>query len=98
MLNMFWVGVLAGMAVSAFAPDWVKAITAVAAAVFSRLLVRVSPHHLQFVAPPWLIALSGVAFGVWSWHYARKRGLQHLGKAELNTRWKAVRGISKWGW
>jgi hypothetical protein len=46
----------------------------------------------------WLIGLIGVGFGLWAWHYARKRGLQHLGQSELKTRWNNVRGISRWGW
>jgi hypothetical protein len=49
-------------------------------------------------SPSWLIAAGGVFFGLWAWHYARKRGLQHLGAAELNSRWTNVRDVSKWGW
>jgi hypothetical protein len=100
-LNMFWAGILAGMIVSAFAPGWVKGLITVVAALLSRLVMRVNPrppHQLQFVVHPYLIALAGVVFGVWSWHYARKRGLQHLGATELQSRWTAVKGISKWGW
>jgi hypothetical protein len=99
-MNMFWTGVLAGMVVSAFAPGWVKGITTVVAVVFSGLVMRVSahaPHHVHFAIPAWAFAWGGVAFGLWSWHYARKRGLDHLGVAEAKTRWERVRETSKWG-
>lgn len=104
-MHILWLGVLGAMVVSAIAPGWIKAIVFVAALMFSGLLVRlpVHPHghlHLTF-APrvyPTLIALAAVGFGIWSWHSARKRGLKHLGDAELRDRWSRVRGISKWGW
>ena len=111
-VNMFWIGVLAGMLVCA-GPGWLKALTFVTAIVFSGLLVRLTTGHglhlpghgqehghvhLHATANPWLIAILAVLFGVWSWHYARKRGLAHLGAAELNTRWTNARKISKWGW
>jgi hypothetical protein len=28
--------------------------------------------------------------------YGRLRGLQHLGSAELTSRWRTVRGVSRW--
>ena len=98
-MNMLWVGFRTGMVLSALAPGWVKGITTVVALLLSGLLVREHPpHHLYLVVPPWLIVLAGVGFGLWSWHHARLRGLQHLGAAELRDRWARVRGISKWGW
>jgi hypothetical protein len=100
-MNMFWTGVLVAMVVSAFVPGWVKGIIFVVAVFLSGVLVRLhahTPHHLTFVVPEWLIALAGVSFGVFAWHYARLRGLQQLGSAELRTRWGNVRRVSKWGW
>jgi hypothetical protein len=102
-MHVFWVGVLAGMAVIALGPGWLKLATLVVAVVLSGLLMRLRTlphHHLQFHAtvPPLLIAVAGVVFGLWAWHYARKRGLQQLGEHELRNRWGAMRGVSKWGW
>jgi hypothetical protein len=99
-MNMLWIGVLAGMIVCA-GPEWLKILTFVVAVLFSGLLVHLPVHghgHPHATANPWVLAIGGVGFGVWSWHYARKRGLQHLGAAELNTRWTNVRKMSKWGW
>jgi hypothetical protein len=99
-MNMLWIGVLAGMIVCV-GPEWLKILTFVVAVLFSGLLVHLPVHghgHLHATANPWVLAIGGVGFGVWSWHYARKRGLQHLGAAELNTRWTNVRRMSKWGW
>lgn len=80
-MNMLWAGVLAGMVVSAFAPGWVKGITIIVAALLSGLLVRVHPaHHLHLVVPLWLIALAGVIFGLWSWHYGRLRDYNTLAR------------------
>ena len=115
MLNMFWVGVLAGVLIGDFAFEWLKIITAIAAFLLSGILVRaeheravhVRPHghghaqqttHLHVVLSPWLIAIAAVLFAGFSWHYARKRGLQHLAQAELNTRWTNVKKVSSWGW
>jgi hypothetical protein len=95
---MFWTGVLAGMVVSAFAPGWVKGIVTVAAVLLSGLLARFHPRgHVHLTVSPLLIGAAGVVFGLWSWHYARKRGLQHLGESEARTRWERVREESKWG-
>jgi hypothetical protein len=53
--------------------------------------------HFHFSVVPWL-AVAAVVFGIWSWHAARRRGLQHLGAAELRARWTNFRSVSKWGW
>jgi len=101
MSNALWLGILIGVPVGAFAPGWLKPIVWVVALVLSDLVHTQNVQNVQglhFAIPPWLIGLLGVLFGLWSWHYARKRGLQHLGQAELRTRWAAARGISKWGW
>lgn len=102
-MHMLCIGVLLGMLVTGFAPSWVKALVFVAAVLFSGLLVTLSAHSHGHVSThmhvsPLLIALGGVAFGVWSWHYARWRGLQHLAIAEARNRWALARGVSKWGW
>jgi hypothetical protein len=100
MSNALWVGLLVGVPVGAFAPGWAKIVVFLIALLFSDLVGGVSHniHNIHFVVPLWLIGVGGVAFGLWSWHYARKRGLQHLGQAELRNRWTTVRGTSKWGW
>jgi hypothetical protein len=104
MPNAFWIGILIGVPVGAFAPGWLKPIVFVIALLLSDLVYTSSRNiqhniqHTHFAVPLWLIGLIGVGFGLWAWHYARKRGLQQLGKAELNTRWNNVRGISRWGW
>jgi hypothetical protein len=103
MSNALWVGILVGVPVGAFAPGWVKPIVFVIALILSDLVHTTSHnvhnvHNVHFAIPPWLIGIVGIGFGLWAWHYARRRGLQHLGKAELLNRWANVRGISKWGW
>ena len=106
MSNALWVGILVGVPIGAFAPQWVKIPVFLIALLLSGLIHGASHnvhnatnlHNVHFAVPPWLIGLAGVAFGLWAWHYARKRGLQHLGQAELRTRWAAVRGSSRWGW
>jgi hypothetical protein len=100
MYNLLWVGLLIGVPVGAFAPGWVKPIVFVIALVLSDL-VRTTSHNgrsVHFAVSPVLIGAIGVGFGLWALHWARRRGLQQLGRAELNTRWNAVRGISRWGW
>ena len=100
MSNALWIGVLVGVPVGAFAPEWAKIVLFLIALIFSDLIHGVfhNVHNVHFAVPLWLIGVVGVAFGLWSWHYARRRGLQHLGQAELRTRWTAVRGTSRWGW
>jgi len=97
-MNMFWTGMLAGLVLSAIAPGWVKGITTIAAVVLSGLLSRFHQGgHVHLSVSPALLGVGGVIFGLWSWHYARKRGLQHLADSELKTRWERVREESKWG-
>lgn len=103
MFNLLWVGVLIGVLLGTFALEWLKIAVFVIALVFSDLAHGASSNvrdvgNLHFAVPPWLIGIGGVAFGLWAWHHARRRGLQHLGQAEFRTRWTNVRGISKWGW
>jgi hypothetical protein len=103
MFNPLLIGILIGVPVGAFAPEWLKILTFVIALLFSGLLVEAQGasrniHDVHFSAHSWLIGIVGIAFGLWALHYARRRGLQQLGKAELGARWRTVRGISKWGW
>jgi hypothetical protein len=74
---------------------WVFLVALVGSDLVQKASHSVHVHSAMF---PWLIGVAGLAFGLWSWHFARKRGLQHLGEHELRTRWKHVRGISTWGW
>jgi hypothetical protein len=104
--NVLWIGVLIGVPVGAFAPGWVKPIVFAAAVVLSDLARTTSRNvrnvhninNVHFIWPPWLIGLIGLILALWSWHYARMRGLQHLGRAELRARWNTIRGVSRWGW
>lgn len=103
MSNALWVGLLIGILAGVFAPVWVKFGIFLVALLASGLVTKAShsvhsAHGAHLAMPPWLIGVAGLAFGLCSWHFARKRGLQHLGQAELRTRWRNVRGISKWGW
>ncbi len=106
MSNALWVGILVGVPVGTFAPEWARIVIFLIALLLSDLIHGASHnvhnvanlHNVHFAVPPWLIGLVGLAFGLWAWHYARRRGLQHLGQAELRTRWTAVRGTSRWGW
>lgn len=103
MSHELWVGVLIGIPVGAFAPQWIK-FAAFAIMLLLSEVVRGASHgvhnlgQVHFVWPPWLVGVIGMAIGLWAWHYARRRGLEHLGQAELRGRWNTVRGISKWGW
>ena len=106
MSNALWIGLLIGVPVGTFAPEWVKIPVFVIALVLSDLIHGTSQnvrnvtgvHNVHFAVPPALIGIAGVAFGLWAWHYARRRGLQHLGQTELRNRWTAARASSKWGW
>ena len=109
MLNTLCICLLVGILVGAFAPEWAKIGVFLVALVGSDLVQKASHsvhsahgvhnvNGLDSAMSPWLIGVAGLAFGLWSWHFARKRGLDHLGKAELRTRWANVRRISKWGW
>jgi len=106
MSNALWLGVLAGVVLGSFAPEWVRIVVFIIALLLSDLTHEASRnvynvtnfHNYHFEVPPLLIGLAGLAFGLWAWHYARRRGLQHLGEYELRTRWTNVRGSSKWGW
>jgi len=109
MSNALWVGLLIRILAGAFAPVWVKFGVFLVALLASGLVMKASRSvhsahgvynviGVHPVMPPWLIGVFGLAFGLWSWHYARKRGLQHLSQHELRTRWRNARRISKWGW
>jgi hypothetical protein len=116
MSNALWFGILVGLAVGLFAPEWLKIVVFLVALLLSDLVQTVvhrvhrahgvsvhgvhsaSVHSYHFAVSPLSIGVVGLAFGLWAWHYARKRGLQHLGRAELRARWTAARGISRWGW
>jgi len=103
MSNMLWLGILLGVLVGTFAPQLVKIAVFLIALLLSDLIHGVSHgvhnvSNLHFAMPLWLIGVAGLGVGLWAWHYARKRGLEQLGEAELKTRWTNVRGISKWGW
>jgi hypothetical protein len=109
MSNALWFGILVGVLVGTFAPEWARIVVFLIALVLSDLAYQASKgihnirnvhnvHNVHFVVSPELIGVVGIVVGLWAWHYARRRGLQHLGRAELNTRWTAVRGISRWGW
>ena len=103
MSNALWLGVLAGVALGSFAPEWVRIVVFVIALLLSEV-ERGASHgvsnlgHIHFVWPPWLVGVIGVVIGLLALHYARRRGLAHLGQSELRGRWTNVRGISKWGW
>jgi hypothetical protein len=109
MSNALWLGIVVGVLVGTFAPEWVRILVFVIAGLLSDLAYQASKgihnihnirsiHNVHSALPSWLIVIAAVVFALWAWHYARRRGLQHLGRAELNTRWTAVRGISRWGW
>jgi hypothetical protein len=103
MSHTLWVGVLIGVPVGTFAPQWIKIVVFVIALLLSEV-ERGASHgvgnlgHVHFVWPPWLVGVIGVVIGLLALHYARRRGLAHLGQSELRSRWTNVRGISKWGW
>jgi len=98
--NSLWFGILIGILVGTFAPGGVKIVVFIIMILLSDVVHGTSHdfHNIHFVVPPWLIGLAGLIFGLWAFHFARRRGLQHLGQAELQNRWTSARGISKWGW
>lgn len=100
MSHALWVGILIGVPVGAFAPQWIKIAVFLIVLLLSEVVHGVSHgvSSIHFVWPPWLIGVIGVAIGLLALHFARRRGLEHLGQAELRNRWNTVRGISRWGW
>lgn len=100
MSHWLWIGIMVGVLVGTFLPELVRIVLFFIALLLSDLVHGVSHDvsHIHAVLPLWLLGIGGVAFGFWAWHYARKRGLGHLGQAELSARWGNARKISKWGW
>jgi hypothetical protein len=96
MSNALWVGVLVGVPVGAFAPGWAKIVVFLVALLFSDLVHGAlhnvhNIHNVHFAVPPWLIGVGGVAFGLWSWHYARRRGLWGARTLLLALTWASMR-------
>jgi hypothetical protein len=102
MSTTLWLGIWIGVLIGTFGTGLIR----LGAFVIALLLWEVHSvthavgdvGHLRFTMPPVLIGIIGVVVGLLMFHFARKRGLAHLGAAELSTRWTNVRKISKWGW
>ena len=102
MSTTLWLGIWIGVLIGSFAGGGIR----LAVFLISLLLweVHTVTHaiggigHVHFTVPPVVIGIAGVAVGLLMFHFARLRGLAHLGQYELNTRWTNVRRISKWGW
>lgn len=91
--HMFWIGVLIGVVVGALFPGWVAFVLAGVAFIGAGLF-QAATHHagsgrVSYLVVGVIALLVGLFFG-------RARGLRHLGEAEFRTRWRNVRGVSRW--
>jgi len=102
MSTWLWAGIMLGIIVGSWFPSWLRPVIFVLALVLwdvHRVTNVVGgASHLHYTMSPVVIGVIGVIVALFALHLGRKRGLGHLGQAELGTRWTNVRKISKWGW
>jgi UPF0716 family protein affecting phage T7 exclusion len=91
--HMFWIGVLFALIFSYILPGWLTGILFFVALIASGVLLSLG-HHANSSAVPYIIV--GLITLVVGLYFGRIRGLRHLGEAELRTRWRNVRGVSRW--
>jgi hypothetical protein len=91
--HMFWIGVLFALTFAYILPAWLTGLLFVIALFASNVLPSVA-HHAHSSTVAYLIV--GVIALVVGLYFGRVRGLRHLGEAEFRTRWRNVRGVSRW--
>jgi hypothetical protein len=91
--HIFWIGVLIGVVVGALFPRWIAFLLAGAAVIGAGLFHTDSHHNFSGTVPYLIVGAIALLAGL---HFGRARGLRHLGEADFQTRWRSVRGISRW--
>jgi hypothetical protein len=87
-----WLGVLIGIGAAIIFPAWLTYLLAGLAFLLSGLLPAVR-HHAH--APSMTYLVIGVVALVAGLFFGRRRGLRQLGEAEYRTRFRNVRGVSR---
>jgi hypothetical protein len=87
-----WLGVLMGIGAAIVFPAWLTYLLAGLAFLLSGLLPAVR-HHAH--APSMTYLAIGVVALVAGLFFGRRRGLRQLGEAEYRTRFRNVRGVSR---
>jgi hypothetical protein len=90
--HLFWYGILLGL-LALFLPPWAKAVVFAVALIASGLFHTLGKAHASGSVPILLVVAIGVVVGL---YFGRMRGLSQLGAAEYLTRWRNVRGVSRW--
>jgi hypothetical protein len=90
--HMFWIGVLFALTFAYILPAWLTGLLFAVALFASDVLTSVTHAHSSAV--PYLII--GLILFLAGLYFGRIRGLRHLGEAEFQTRWRNVRGVSRW--
>jgi len=90
---MFWIGVLFALTFAYILPGWLTGLLLVVAVFASGILPSVTHHAHSSTVVYLIIGLIPLVIGM---YIGRVRGLRHLGEAEFQTRWKNVRGVSRW--
>lgn len=87
-----WLGVLIGIGAAIILPAWLTYLLAGFAFLLSGLLPAVRDHahspSTTYLAVGVVALVAGLFFG-------RRRGLRQLGEAEYRTRFRNVRGVSR---
>lgn len=91
--HVFWIGVLFALVFSYILPAWLTGILFIVALFASGVLLSLSHHAHSASAPYIIVGLIALVVGL---YFGRIRGLRHLGEAELRTRWRNVKGVSRW--
>jgi hypothetical protein len=91
--HMFWIGVLFALTFAFILPAWLTGLLFVVALFASDVLTSLTHHAHSSIGPYLIIGLIIFLVGL---YFGRIRGLRHLGEAEFRTRWRNVRGVSRW--
>jgi len=93
----FWYGVLLALLIAWILPGWAAGLLFVIALFGSDLLRSSGSHaHPSSVSSSVLYLIVAVIALVGGLIWGRRRGLMQLGQAEFRTRFRNVRGISRW--
>jgi uncharacterized membrane protein (Fun14 family) len=90
--HTFLAGILVGLIVGWFLPEWVRVIVLVVALTGMGILQAAGRAHFPAV-PCLALALAALIFGLW---HGRYRGLRHLGESDYRGRVRNVKSVSRW--